>query len=257
MLAELVDHVIGVDPDRDWITVAQSRHEHRESWPPNGSRRLMTAIAALCSGPTRTAWRRSGRGSSRARPAMDAVSAFSFSVAANGSSSSTGPSAKPPRTAPSLTPLMPSGPLARRSDVSVSLSPEFDGGRVKVLVERGVTGCVVTTFRRFDLATDVGPAIGASGLDVQVSGVLRGRLWRGRRRWRSSRWRLRRPSASCSDSASRHHDARLCGEGGGFVVPTLRGANTDSRSKVPGRGVAPSQNAADPVKLALRVSVGM
>ena len=30
MLAELVDHVIGVDPDRDWITVdLHSIHEQR------------------------------------------------------------------------------------------------------------------------------------------------------------------------------------------------------------------------------------
>ncbi len=29
MLAELVDHVIGVDPDRDWITVAALTRERR------------------------------------------------------------------------------------------------------------------------------------------------------------------------------------------------------------------------------------
>ena len=61
MLAELVDHVVGIDPDRDWVTLAvldagvpasspRAASEQRRTATKKRSRSL-TATASAASGP--------------------------------------------------------------------------------------------------------------------------------------------------------------------------------------------------------------
>jgi transposase len=74
MLAELVDHVIGVDPDRDWITIAvvdaHTTGVVAEAKFPTTSDGYREAVDMADA----TAVRPNGPGASRAPPAMAAVS---------------------------------------------------------------------------------------------------------------------------------------------------------------------------------------
>ena len=120
MLAELVDHVIGVDPDRDWITVAaldsrtagvittdrfpatRDGYQDAIAWADAHtveSERVWVIVGPRATGPG-SPWR--------------------CSVSTNSSSSSTDRSAKQPRTVPSPTR---SALLARRWAVTSSTSP--------------------------------------------------------------------------------------------------------------------------------------
>lgn len=54
MLAELVDHVIGIDPDKDWITAAIVEADTTRSSNPLGSAPTATATPVRSRGPTHT-----------------------------------------------------------------------------------------------------------------------------------------------------------------------------------------------------------
>ena len=74
MLAELVDHVIGIDPDRDWITAAVVDAKTTGVIATESSRRTTTATTKPSSGPTPTLRRVIAAGSWRDPAATDAVS---------------------------------------------------------------------------------------------------------------------------------------------------------------------------------------
>src|SRR5262245_61844540 len=101
MLAELVDHVIGVDPDRDWITVAliEARTSGvlaTDRFPADsGGYRDVVEWADANSAASERAWVVEGTASyGRGLTVM---------LQRGGESSSTGPSARRPETAPSPT----------------------------------------------------------------------------------------------------------------------------------------------------------
>ena len=124
MLAELVDHVIGVDPDRDWITlavldarsagvVAEGRFPATKDGYDKRSRSLMATVSTA-----------NGRGSSRAQPATGEVSPLRSNGMANGSSSSIDRPARP-KMARSPTPWTPCAPPVRCSAANDSRSREL------------------------------------------------------------------------------------------------------------------------------------